>query len=93
MGFDTGRVTFVRFRVRGDSPGSVDDSFLSILQEAAFVEHEPGLGAPDEIEAGFVTGVHLFDTRFEYTQERLRPRGRLGDVRVEAGYATRCRPR
>ncbi len=64
MPFDTGRVTFTRFHVAGDAPPQVDDTFLAILSEARFRETE--IGAPDEVEAGFVTGVHLFDTQFTY---------------------------
>ena len=64
MPFDSGRVTFTRFHVVGDAPPSVDDAFLSILSEARFRETE--IGAPDEVEAGFTTGVHLFDTQFTY---------------------------
>ncbi|MEM7627577.1 MAG: hypothetical protein AAF333_18430 [Planctomycetota bacterium] len=64
MPFDTGRVTFTRFHVTGDAPTHVDDAFLSILSEARFRESE--LGAPEEVEAGFTTGLHLFDTQFTY---------------------------
>ena len=64
MPFDTGRVTFTRFHVTGDAPTHVDEAFLSILAEARFQESD--LGAPDEVEAGFTTGVHLFDTKFTY---------------------------
>ena len=64
MSFESGRVSFTRFRVDGDAPSQVDDAFLSILSEARFRETE--IGAPDEVEVGFVTGVHLFDTQFIY---------------------------
>ena len=64
MPFDSGRVTFTRFHVVGDAPPQVDDAFLSILSEARFRETE--IGAPDEVEAGFTTGLHLFDTQFTY---------------------------
>ncbi|MEM7576077.1 MAG: hypothetical protein AAF328_01270 [Planctomycetota bacterium] len=64
MPFDSGRVTFCRFAVSGDAPASVDDAVLSILQEHRFRETE--VGAPEEVESGFVTPEHLLDTRFTY---------------------------
>lgn len=64
MSFTTGRVSFVRFQVIGDAPAIADEAALSILQERAFRETE--IGAPDEIESGFVTGQHLLDTQFTY---------------------------
>jgi hypothetical protein len=70
MSFETGRVSFTRFRVDGDAPPQVDDAFLSILSEARFRETAPGIAPAasggDEVEVGFVTGVHLFDTQFTY---------------------------
>lgn len=64
MSFTSGRVSFVRFRVTGDAPAAADDTALSILKEHAFVETP--IGAPDEIEAGFITGEHILDTQFTY---------------------------
>ncbi|MEO1236975.1 MAG: hypothetical protein AAFX76_09330 [Planctomycetota bacterium] len=71
MPFDTGRVTFTRFHVHGDAAPHVDDAFLSILSEFRFRETEIGVAGSgtsggDEVEAGFTTGVHLFDTQFTY---------------------------
>ena len=66
MPFDTGRVTYTRFRVQGDAPSSVDDTLLGILKDAKFQEHE--IGTPDEVEAGFTTGLHLFDVQFDYAK-------------------------
>lgn len=66
MPFDTGRVTFTRFHVTGDAPSHVDDAFLSILSESRFRETEIGIAGGDEVEAGFTTGQHLFDTQFTY---------------------------
>ena len=64
MAFDSGRITFCRFRVVGDAPASVDETALGILAEHAFRETE--IGAPDEVETGFTTGQHLLDTQFSY---------------------------
>ncbi len=64
MPFTSGRVTFCRFHVSGDSPPAVDETFLELLHEHRFRETE--IGAPDEVEAGFVTAEHLFDTQFSF---------------------------
>ncbi|WP_432798983.1 hypothetical protein [Poriferisphaera sp. WC338] len=64
MPFTSGRVTFLRFKVIGDGPVAVDEAALSILAEHKFQEVE--IGAPDETEAGFVTGQHILDTQFTY---------------------------
>ena len=66
MAFDTGRVTFTRFRVQGDAPTSVDDTMLGILRESRFRESD--IGTPEEVEAGFTTGLHLFDVQFDYSK-------------------------
>ncbi|MEM6459305.1 MAG: hypothetical protein AAF710_07950 [Planctomycetota bacterium] len=73
MPFDTGRVTFTRFHVAGDAPPRVDDTVLSILSEHRFRESD--VGAPDEVEAGFTTGAHLFDTRFTLEKNGYAPAG------------------
>ncbi len=67
MAFHSGRVTFSRFRVQpagGDAPAAVDETLLSILSEHRFRETE--IGAPEEVEVGFITGEHLLDTQFSY---------------------------
>jgi hypothetical protein len=64
MPFSSGRVTFCQFAVSGDAPSSADETAMSILNEHAFRETE--IGAPDEIESGFVTGEHILDTQFNY---------------------------
>jgi len=64
MPFTSGRVSFARFHVTGDSPPAVDETFLELLHEHRFRETE--IGAPDEVEAGFVTAEHLFDTQFTF---------------------------
>ena len=42
MPFQSGRVTFCRFRVEGDGPQSVDETTLATLAEYSFVEKEIG---------------------------------------------------
>lgn len=64
MSFHSGRVSYCRFRVHGDAPQRVDDACLSILSENAFRETE--IGAPDEVEVGWVTGEHILDTQFTF---------------------------
>lgn len=64
MPFTSGRLTFCQFAVSGDAPGSADETALSILNEHAF--KETPIGAPDQVEAGFVTGEHILDTQFTY---------------------------
>ena len=64
MSFHSGRVTFCRFRTVGDRPTSVDETALSLLRESAF--RETPIGAPDEVEVGWVTGEHILDTQFAF---------------------------
>ena len=64
MAFHSGRVTFCRFRVSGDAPAAVNEGTLSLLTEHAF--RETDIGAPEEVEIGFITGEHLLDTQFSY---------------------------
>ncbi|MFP4144943.1 MAG: hypothetical protein ACOCTI_04890 [Phycisphaeraceae bacterium] len=64
MSFQSGRVSFCRFRVTGDAPTAVDETLLSILKEYAFRESD--IGAPQEVETGWVSPDHLLDTQFTY---------------------------
>jgi hypothetical protein len=64
MAFDSGRVTFTRFRVTGETPAQVDQTVLDTLHEHRFQQTE--IGAPDEVEVGFTTGEHILDTQFSY---------------------------
>ncbi len=66
MSFQSGLIGFSRFLVHGDAPTTCDDTLLSILKEYAFKECT--IGVPSEVEAGFIAGRHLFDTRFDYEQ-------------------------
>ncbi|MBI1336695.1 MAG: hypothetical protein GC164_07010 [Phycisphaera sp.] len=68
MPFHTGRVSFSRFFVTNESnpspPSVVDEALLEKLAQGAFRASDVGVAS--EVEAGFVTGVHLFDTDFAY---------------------------
>lgn len=64
MAFHSGRVSFTRFKVTGDAPKVVDETALGTLSDYKFKETE--IGAPEELEAGFTTGDHLFDVDFTY---------------------------
>lgn len=64
MPITSGRVSYCRFRVQGDAPSAVDETLLDLLHEHHFRETE--IGAPDEVEAGWVTAEHLMDTQFSY---------------------------
>lgn len=64
MPFQSGRVSFCRFRVEGDAPKTADATTLATLAENSFRESE--IGAPDIVESGWITGEHLLDTQFSY---------------------------
>ncbi len=64
MPFDSGRVTFCRLACLGDGPSQVDDALLSIFNEHRFEEAPPA--GPDDVDSGFVTPLHMLDTRFTY---------------------------
>ncbi len=64
MSFNAGRVSFCRFRVVGDAPQSVDEVTLGTLGDHQF--RESSLPTPEVIEAGFISGSHIFDTEFSY---------------------------
>ena len=71
MPITSGRVSYCRFRVTGDAPDSVDETFTDLLHEHHFRETE--IGAPDEVEAGWVTAEHLMDTNFTYDKVAYGP--------------------
>ncbi|MCE9591323.1 MAG: hypothetical protein K8S99_12455 [Planctomycetes bacterium] len=71
MPFASGRVTFMRFSVEGDAPAAADDTTLATLKENAF--QEGSVGAPDEVESGWVTAEHMLDTEFDYEKVAYGP--------------------
>lgn len=72
MAFHSGRITYSRFHYAGDGPTVCDDALLEALKEHRFRETE--IGAPNEVEVGWVTGEHLFDTQFNFEKNNF---GRL----------------
>lgn len=64
MAFTSGRVSFCRFRVVGDAPLMVDDTVLGTLRDHAFAE--AAVASPEQVETGFISGAHLFDTQFTF---------------------------
>lgn len=63
MGFFSGRVTFVRFHVNCPSPGMFGPEHLERLE--AQVIGKQRLAAADGVEAGWIAGDHILDTRFD----------------------------
>jgi hypothetical protein len=63
MGFFSGRVTFVRFRVKGKAPGMFGPEHLDRL--AAHAIGKQRTAASDGVEAGWTAGDHVLDTRFD----------------------------
>ena len=64
MGFDSGTISFRRFAVVGEGPGSVDQNLLDQLSAQAMRTGE--LGVPEEVEYGWCGGRHLLDGDFSF---------------------------
>jgi hypothetical protein len=63
MGFLSGRVSFLRFGVRGKSPKTFGPEHLDKLAEHAHGRQKTI--SADGIQAGWVAGDHILDTRFD----------------------------
>lgn len=63
MGFLSGRVTFVRYRVKGRQPGMFGPEHLAQLSKHAIGKHRALSG--DGVEVGWTAGDHVLDTRFD----------------------------
>src|SRR4051795_4270839 len=63
MGFFSGRVTFVRFRVKGASPGLFGPEHLERLEAHAIGKQRTA--ASDGVECGWIAGDHILDTKFD----------------------------
>lgn len=62
MAFFAGRVTFLRFRIDGPSPGSFSADHTDRLRE--FAAGRQRLASADGIEVGWAAGEHILDTDF-----------------------------
>src|SRR5207244_7095302 len=63
MGFLSGRVSFVRFRVSGRAPRMFLPEHLEKLGEHAIGKER--VASADGVEAGWIAGDHILDTRFD----------------------------
>ncbi len=63
--------TLCQYAVSGDAPTVADASTLSVLTEFSFKNQD--IGVPQEIEVGFVTGMHIYDTQFEHAKNCFGP--------------------
>ena len=63
MGFTSGRVTCMRFRVDGKAPRSFDNEFLELLAANAIGKQR--IAAGDGSQAGWIAGDHILDTSFD----------------------------
>ncbi|MCA9284433.1 MAG: hypothetical protein KDA22_04410 [Phycisphaerales bacterium] len=62
MSFRSGSVSYSRFRVFGEAPAALDESFLKRLADH-MIRPTPGT-APPEVEAGWTAGRHILDGGF-----------------------------
>ncbi|MFO0881238.1 MAG: hypothetical protein U0840_28275 [Gemmataceae bacterium] len=63
MGFFSGRVSYLRFKVEGDSPGIFGEEHLERLSN--FRIGTQRVASADGVEVGWTAGEHLLDTRFD----------------------------
>ncbi len=63
MGFFSGRVSFVRYRVTGRCPRSFGPEYLEHL--AAHAIGKQRIAAADGVESGWTAGDHILDTNFD----------------------------
>jgi len=63
MGFFSGRVTCARYKVAGKAPRLFGPEHLEKL--AAFAIGKQRVAAADGVEAGWIAGDHILDTRFD----------------------------
>src|SRR5438132_9090171 len=81
MGFLSGRVSFVRFRVSGRAPRMFLPEHLEKLGEHAIGKER--LASADGVEAGWIAGDHILDTRFELAKNIVNDTLQFG-LRIDA---------
>jgi hypothetical protein len=69
MGFASGPVTFKRFFVAGAAPKRVDQDLLDRVEQRAIGKGT--VSARDGSEAGWVTGDHILDTKFDFAKNAI----------------------
>jgi hypothetical protein len=70
MGFLNGRVTFVRYRVAGESPLPFGPEHLEALERQSITSRSQ-LDTPDGVTVGWAGGDHVLDTRFDLEKNIL----------------------
>ena len=63
MGFFTGRISFVRYRVQGPAPGMFGPEHLERLADHAIGKQR--VASSDGTEVGWIAGDHILDTAFD----------------------------
>jgi len=63
MGLFSGRVSFMRFQVKGKSPNSFGPEYLERLESKAIGKER--VASSDGVEAGWSAGGHLLDLKFD----------------------------
>jgi hypothetical protein len=63
MGFFSGRLSFLRFRVGGHSPRAFDQEFLDRLADRQAGRQR--IASADGVETGWTAGEHVLDTDFQ----------------------------
>lgn len=63
MGFFSGRVSYLRFKVEGNSPGLFGEEHLQRLE--AFRIGKQRVASADGVEVGWIAGEHILDVQFE----------------------------
>jgi hypothetical protein len=63
MGFFSGRISFVRYRVQGSAPGMFGPDHLERLADHAIGKQR--VASSDGTEVGWIAGDHILDTAFD----------------------------